>query len=257
ALDLDPLAARARRTMHLVAGGRPGSSRGGGGVKLNREWFLSTAAPLSHPDGFALHWQAGPALATARLIPHEGGVVIECELNNTGDAPLTFNGWRPLMIEGGGTLQVGDEPWRASVLINGFQSWDYAGIHPLDEAITEGDRKPPATSWWTAAICDGQAMFVAQVLRASRFATVFRWHYHRDAQEGEQLLTDIRTFVAEQHGSPLSQPEQRRGMPEELQLAVPPQSGLVSDPILLLYGDDGTDTLRKALVAAGHAAGAR
>src|SRR5207249_10841955 len=144
ALDLDPLAARARRTMHLVAGGRPGSSRGGGGVKLNRQWVLSTAAPLSHPDAFALHWQAGPALATARLIPHEGGVVIECELNNTADAPLTFNGWRPLMIEGGGALRVGDEPWRASVLINGFQSWDYAGIHPLDEAITEGDRKPPA-----------------------------------------------------------------------------------------------------------------
>src|SRR5207248_9446245 len=57
--------------------------------------------------------------------------------------------------------------------------------------------------------------------------------------------------------SPLSQPEQRSGMPEELRLAVPPQSGLVSDPILLLYGDDGTGTLRKALMAAGHAAGAR
>ncbi|TMG11362.1 MAG: hypothetical protein E6I01_13625 [Chloroflexi bacterium] len=241
----------------MLAGDRPLIQRAACAVKLNGEWFSSTAAPLGHADAFALHWQAGPALATARLIPHEGGVVIECELNNTADAPLTFNGWRPLMIEGGGALRVGDEPWRASVLINGFQSWDYAGIHPLDEAITEGDRKPPATSWWTAAICDGQAMFVAQVLRASRFATVFRWHYHRDEHEGDSLPTDIRTFVAEQHGSPLSQPEQRSGMPEELRLAVPPQSGLVSDPILLLYGDDGTGTLRKALMAAGHAAGAR
>ena len=226
-------------------------------VKLNGEWYPSTATPLPHQDAFALHWQAGPALATARLIPDEGGVVIECELNNSSDAPLIFNGWRPLVIEGGGGLSVGQEPWRASVLINGYQSWDYAGIHPLDEAIKEGDRKPAATSWWTAAICDDQAIFVAQVLKASRFATVFRWHYHRDEHAGDSLPTSIPTFVAEQHGSPLSHPEQRSGLPEELRLEVPPQGGLVSDPILLLYGDDGTATLRKALTAAGHASGAR
>ena len=185
-------------------------------------------------------------------------MVIECELNNNGDQPLTFNGWRPVAVDGGGaTLNVGDEPWRASVLINGYQSWDYAGIHPLDEAITEGGHKPPASSWWTAAICDGQTMFVAQVLKASRFATNFRWHYHRDEHEGDSLPTAIASFVAEQTGSPLSQPEQRSGLPEELRLEVPPASGLVSDPILLLYGDDGTATLRKALGAAGHAAGAR
>ena len=242
----------------MLAGDRPVIERAASAVKLNGEWYPSRATPLAHPDGFALHWQAGPALATARLIPHEGGVVIECELNNSGDAPLTFNGWRPLMIEGDdGGLTVGQEPWRASVLINGYQSWDYAGIHPLDEAIKEGQRKPPATSWWTAAICDGQGIFVAQVLRASRFATVFRWHYHRDEHPGTSLPTRIPTFVAEQHGSPLSHPEQRSGLPEELRLVVPPKSGLVSDPILLLYGDDGTATLRKALTAAGHASGAR
>jgi len=242
----------------VLAGDRPVIERAASAVKLNGEWYPSRATPLAHPDGFALHWQAGPALATARLIPHEGGVVIECELNNSGDAPLTFNGWRPLMIEGDDAgLTVGQEPWRASVLINGYQSWDYAGIHPLDEAIKEGQRKPPATSWWTAAICDGQGIFVAQVLRASRFATVFRWHYHRDEHPGTSLPTRIPTFVAEQHGSPLSHPEQRSGLPEELRLVVPPESGLVSDPILLLYGDDGTATLRKALTAAGHASGAR
>ena len=172
--------------------------------------------------------------------------------------PLTFNGWRPIAVDGGGaTLHVGDEPWRASALINGYQSWDYAGIHPLDAAITEGDHQPPASSWWTAAICDGEAMFVAQVLKASRFATNFRWHYHRDEHEGDALPTIIASFIAEQTGSPLSQPEQRSGLPEELRLEVAPQSGLVSDPILLLYGDNGTATLRKALSAAGHAAGAR
>jgi len=245
-------------TFSVFAGDRTLVRQAACAVKLNGEWFASTATPIAHADAFALQWRAGPAVATARLIPHEGGVVIECELNNGGDAPLTFNGWRPLVIEGGGaTLHVGDEPWRATALINGYQSWDYAGIHPLDEAITEGDRKPTAASWWTAAISDGQAMFVTQVLRASRFATVFRWHYHRDEHVGDALPTDIPTFVAEQRGSPLSQPEQRSGLPEELRLEVPPQTGLVSDPILLLYGEDGTATLRRALAAAGHAAGAR
>ncbi len=213
---------------------------------------------MAHADPLALQWQAGPALATVRLTPHEGGVVIECELNNSGDAPLTFNGWRPLAIEGeGAALYVGEEPWRASVLINGYQSWDYAGIHPLDEAIKEGDYRPAPTSWWTAAVCDGHAMFVAQVLKASRFATAFRWHYHRDEHKGEALPTEIPVFVAEQYGSPLSHPEQRSGLPEELQLTVPPQSGLVSDPIFVAYGDDGTATLRRALTAAGQATGAR
>lgn len=227
-------------------------------MKLNGEWFSSTTTPLPHPEPFALHWQAGPGLATARLIPHEGGVVIECELNNTGESPLTFNAWRPIAVEGeGAALQVGDEPWRASALINGYQSWDYAGIHPLDEAITEGERKPTSLSWWTAAICDGQAMFVGQVLKASRFATVFRWHYNRDEHTAGGLPTDIPTFVAEQHGSPLSEPEQRSGLPQELRLELAPHTGLVSDPILVIYGDDGTATLRKALTVAGHAAGAR
>jgi len=241
----------------VVAGDYPLIRNAACAVKLNGEWFVSTSAPKAHADAFALHWQAGGARAVARLIPHEGGVVIECELNNESAGTMTFNGWRPLMIDGGdAALRVGDEPWRASVLINGYQSWDYAGIHPLDEAIKEGDPRPPVTSWWTAAICDGKAMFVAQVLKASRFATVFNWHYHRDEHAGEALPTDIRTFVAEQHGSPLSQPEQRSGLPEELQLEVPAQSGLVSDPILIAYGDDGTATLRRALDAAGRASGA-
>src|SRR6202165_2077653 len=80
---------------------------------------------------------------------------------------------------------------------------------------------------------------------------------NRGEHAGSDLPTDIPTFVAEQHGSPLSEPEQRSGLPQELHLEVAPQTGLVSDPILLLYGEDGTTTLRKALTAAGPAAGAR
>ena len=241
----------------MLAGDRTLLRRASCSVRVNGEWHASTGSPQPHQDPFVIAWKAGPALASARLIQHEGGVVIECELNNATDTSLTFNAWRPLVVDGGGAaLHVGEEPWRASALINGYQSWDYAGIHPLDEAIKEGDRNPPAYSWWTAAICDGQAMFVAQVLKARRFATVFTWRYHRDQHPDDSLPTDIPNFVAEQHGSPLSQPEQRSGMPEALQLEVPPGEGIVSDPLLFLYGEDGTGTLRKAVSLAGQASSA-
>src|SRR6202521_2278769 len=125
------------------------------------------------------------------------------------------------------------------------------GITP---GSTRSTRRSPRA---TAAICDGQAMFVSQVLRASRFATVFRWHYHRDEHPGDKLPTDIPTFVAEQYGSPLSEPEQRSGLPQELRLEVAPQTGLGSDSILLLYWEGGTAALRKAVTegdVARHAA---
>jgi alpha-galactosidase len=230
-------------------------------AKVNGQWYESTKPGQASSDPFALTWDAGGALATARLISHGGGVVIECELQNSGSEPITFNGWRPLVIEaaGGGELHVGDEPWRASVLINGYQSWDYAGIHPLDEAVKDTQTPPNAYSWWTCAIYgpDRDAMFVAQVMKASRFATVFTWRYHRDQHPSGGLPTAITSLIAEQQGSPLSQPEQRTGMPEDLQLAVPPGSGLVSDPVLLLYGEDGTATLRRAAELAGQASGRR
>src|SRR2546430_4411808 len=113
-------------TFSVVAGDRTVVRRAACAVKLNGEWFASTGTPLQHPEPIALHWQAGPALATARLIPHEGGVVIECELNNPGEAPLTFNGWRPILNHGGAPApQVGNEPRRPHAPINGYQSLEY------------------------------------------------------------------------------------------------------------------------------------
>src|SRR2546430_15281700 len=88
-------------TFSVVAGDRTVVRHAACAVKLNGEWFASTTTPLPHPEPVALHWKAGPALATARLIPHEGGGVIECELNNPGEAPLTFTGSPPGIIEGG------------------------------------------------------------------------------------------------------------------------------------------------------------
>src|SRR5205814_9773893 len=87
-------------TFSVVAGDRTVVRHAACAVKLNGEWFASTTTPLPHPEPVALHWQAGPALATARLISHEGGVVIECEPNNPGEAPSTCNGCRPVIIEG-------------------------------------------------------------------------------------------------------------------------------------------------------------
>ncbi len=245
----------------MLANGRPVLRGAEAAVRVEGSWFMSSDSPDPGGDPLALRWRAGPALATARLIPHEGGVVVQCQLDNLATRPVAFNGWRPMIIDRahGGALFVGDEPWRASVLINGYQSWDYAGIHPLDDAVKDPGQPVPHHSWWTCAIYgrDRDAMFVAQVLRASRFATVFHWRYHRDEAPGTGLPTAITTWSAEQDGAPLSQPEQRSGLPEALQLEVAAGTGLHSDPILLLYGEDGTATLKRALRLAGDASGRR
>jgi len=229
-------------------------------VQVDGQWHQSPAQ-VGNVDGASLTWKAGGAEATTRLIPYEHGVVIECELVNAGPATVVLKGWRPVIVDEAhqGALQIGDEPWRASTLVNGYQSWDYAGIHPLDDAIKESDPPHLRHSWWTCAIYapDRRGMFVAQVLRAARFATAFHWRYHRDQQPVADLPTAITSFYAEEDGSPLSEPEQRSGAPQAIRLAVPPGSRVASDPILLLYGEDGTATLRRALAIAGRASGAR
>ncbi len=187
--------------------------------------------------------------------------MIECELQNSGATPLDFQGWRPVLIDAarGGALQVGQEPWRASTLVNGYQSWDYAGVHPLDDAIKQSGPPHARHSWWTSAIYgpDRNAMFVAQVLRADRFATAFHWRYHRDEHSTHHLPTAITSWLVEQGGSPLSQPEQRSGAQQPILLELAPGAGIRSDPILLLYGEDGTATLKRALGLAGRASGCR
>jgi alpha-galactosidase len=229
-------------------------------VQLDGQWHPSV--PMTgDSDGSSLTWTAGGVEATTRLIAYEQGIVIECEVRNPGPATVLLNGWRPLMVEEAhqGALHIGDEPWRASTLVNGYQSWDYAGIHPLDDAIKERDPPHLRHSWWTCAIYapERRAMFVAQVLRAARFATAFHWRYHRDQQPASELPTAITTFYAEEDGSPLSEPEQRSGTPQAIRLALPPGGRVASDPILLLYGEDGTATLRRALAVAGRASGAQ
>lgn len=230
-------------------------------VKVNEHWHLSADTPEEGCDALSVCWRAGDAHAVARLIPWEAGLVIECELENRGPAPVSFHGWRPVLVDGerGGALQVGEEPWRASTLINGYQSWDYAGIHPLDDAVKQSDGPHSRQSWWTCAIYgpDRNAMFVAQVLRSDRFATAFHWRYHRDDPTEQPVPSAISSWHAEQGGSPVSQPEQRSGERQMLSLELPAGGRLMSDPILLLYGEDGTATLQRALRLAGRSSGSR
>jgi alpha-galactosidase len=226
-------------------------------VQLDDQWHRSIESATGGDD-VTLTWRAGPAVATARLIIHEGGIVIECQLENQSDQSVVFDAWQPLVVDAahGGVLTITETPWDASVLINGFQSWDYAGVHALDDSLKDPQRITHH-SWWTGAIYgrDRNSMFVAQVLKASRFATGVQWRYHREQQPEGIPPTAIPLFKIEQQGAPLSQPEQRTGRPGPLRLEVPSHSGIVSDPVLILYGEDGTQTLKKALRLAGDASG--
>jgi alpha-galactosidase len=229
-------------------------------VQIGERWHASgdSVEADPDPDPLTIVWRAGAARASTRLTPYEGGVVIECQLHNDSDAPILFDAFRPLVVDSdaGGALTVTETPWDASVLINGFQSWDYAGVYALDESIKDPQRVT-RQSWWTGAIYgrDRNAMFVGQVLKASRFATVFQWRYHRQQQPATIAPAAIPLFIAEQRGAPVSQPEEGTGMPEPLRLEIAPHSGIVSDPILIIYGEDGTETLKRALRLAGQASG--
>ena len=226
-------------------------------VQLDDRWHRSVDAPQGG-DATTLTWRAGAARATARLTAHQGGIVIACQLDNESESAVVFDAWRPLVVDAGegGALTFTETPWDASVLINGFQSWDYAGVHALDDSGKDPQRITHH-SWWTAAIYgrDRNAMFVAQVLKASRFATVVQWRYHRGEPPPGLEAGAIPLFRIEQQGAPLSQPEQRTGVPEPLRLEVPAHTGIVSDPVLILYGEDGTRTLVKGLQLAGEASG--
>ena len=86
-------------------------------VKVNGEWYASTGSPQPHQDRSATSWDAGPALAIARLIQHDGGDAIECQLNNRGSTTPTLHAWRPPVVAGGrSALPVGEDPWPARAL---------------------------------------------------------------------------------------------------------------------------------------------
>jgi alpha-galactosidase len=183
-----------------------------------------------------MRWRAGSVDARATIRPDVGGLLIRCELINDRPESVRFNAWRPIEAR----RQAIARPQWTAALINGYQSWDYAGVHALDPSPASGvaASTPAPTSWWTAAFYapESNLMFVAQALSAERLSTVFHWDGHM--------------LRCEQGGSPLSQPEQRTGPSESLELGIGPGSVLESEQVFLLCGR-GTETLREAAWRAG------
>lgn len=72
-----------------------------------------------------------------------------------------------LVVEGSFTAEVDLDPRTSSRLVNGYQSWDYAGIRPADEA---------GHTWWGGAVADraSGAGLAFHALTAHRLATWFR-----------------------------------------------------------------------------------
>ena len=78
-----------------------------------------------------------------------------------------------------GIVDLGGPVTGAARLVNGYDSWSYAGVRAAEEA---------GVSWWNTALVRGdqEATLALQALDAERFATAIT-----SRPEGEGLLVDV------------------------------------------------------------------
>ncbi|MHB8573611.1 MAG: alpha-amylase family protein [Candidatus Dormibacteria bacterium] len=136
-------------------------------------------------------------------------------------------------------------------LVDGFQSWDYAGLARGGSHLTPLPVEPVLAgmslltrSWWSACFGGSQGALAVQALSARRTVTSVRWEASPAGR--------ISTLVIEQADAPFSLMEQRSGAPEPLRARID-QDWVLGDPVALSFGSDAA-AVRGALAArAGRA----
>jgi alpha galactosidase C-like protein/melibiase-like protein len=172
---------------------------------------------------------AGPAVAGLRVhIPHAGNAVFV--------TPVVRGPGRLLRMRMVADLNLGDiEGALATWLHEGYQSWDYAGVHPLPPAAREEPQGVDAhRSFWRALITSDHRCLGAAALTARSFVTSFRCRL--PGQDG--LFLDI-----EQAGAPLGAPaisSFRQGRPENLDLVLP-DGTVMGETVAIMTGPDPLD----------------
>lgn len=208
-----------------------------GWAELSELWIDegNEASPLEHwvvtgdeigptGAGLGLASPAAPGQPGLRLhVPRTGGAVFLTPLA-VGPSHL-----RRLRVRG--RLDLGDLTG-ATWLHEGYQSWDYAGVHPLPEAPREeADGLDAHRSFWRALVTTGHGCLGAAALTAQRFVTAFRARV--PGEDG--LVLEI-----EQAGAPSGQPAVfsfRQGRPADLDL--PLEEGVVEgETVVLMAGPD-------------------
>jgi len=247
----------------------------GGGVTVDLgdgdftvHWPASgvTAGPLAarvHVDGESVgtgagrgRWHVetgeahGRAGAWARWLPRDGGPalslhapadgdVLVVELAYETDAARTLDRLIPVS----GLLDLGAAPARATRLVQGYDSWAYAGVRPADGL---------GVSWWTSVfVTPAGTAFGVQALAAERFATAIA-----SRPEGSRLLVDVSCGATPPVEAGAGTWGYETLPPPGLSLPLPAGATEVAPPIALAAGTDPLAVTEELAALAGRVAGA-
>jgi len=227
-VDAGPLTAR----VHVDGESVP--SDGGHG-----RWHVETGAGYGRPGAWA-RWlpdDGRPALAVHA--PADGDALV-VQLTCTAGA----GGFLDRLIPVSGPVDLGAAASQTSRLVQGYDSWAYAGVRP---AAGMG------VSWWTSVLASATgAAFGVQALDAERFATAIA-----SRPEGDRLLVDVSCGAT----PPVEAGDGTWGY-ETLPppgLGLPMAAGTVerAPPIALIAGRDPLALMEELASLAGEVSGAR
>jgi alpha-galactosidase len=223
-----PLAARAHAAGEAIT-----SDTGPG------RWHVETGDGHGRPGAWA-RWEPRQAgLALAVHAPADGDVLV-VELEYTADVDTILD----RLIPAAGLVDLGAPASETKRLVQGYDSWAYAGVRPADAL---------GVSWWTSAFAAPTgAAFGMQALDAERFATAIASRPERDA-----LLVDVSCGAT----PPVEAGDGTWGYetlaPPGLGLPVAAGTTESAPPIALTAGTDPLAVMEELAVLAGAVSGAR
>jgi Melibiase len=128
----------------------------------------------------------GRAGAWARWLPRGDGARLELHVPADGEIVAASVAYRARgkerldrLVPLTGAVDLGAPPAGAARLVNGYDSWAYAGVRSADDL---------GLSWWNTALvrADQAATFAVQALDAARFATAIA-----SRPDGDRVLLDV------------------------------------------------------------------
>lgn len=135
-------------------------------------WTLEVGDGYGRPGAWA-HWTPrGDAPALALHVPSDGGTVVaSAAYRATAELPIER------LIPLTGTIDLAAPANGVARLVNGYDSWAYAGVRSA-EAL--------GLSWWNAAYAATGRALAIQALEATRFATAIA-----SRPEADRVLVDV------------------------------------------------------------------
>lgn len=210
-------------------------------------WRVETGAALGRPGAWARWVPDEPGVTLAVHVPTEDGIVV-VRVGFEARATQTLEALEPVAgpVDLGGTAVDA-----ATRLVQGYDSWAYAGVRPA--AV-------PGESWWGTQLAGPSGGFGVQALDATRFATVVSTR-PADAAVTERHASTALVSVTCGATPPVAPVDGTWGYetlpPPPLALAMLPGAVEEAPPVALSSGSEPLAVAENLAALAGRAAGAR